>query len=86
MCVLLHLLTSTPLRAHIIVAEALYKRYYCNQVHLLCCCILCVALSVFFCVLTSKQTKKKKERNRMTASVLKQDPNTNGSNERLFII
>ena len=37
MCVLLHLLICTALRAHIIVAEALYKIYYyyflvCNTI------------------------------------------------------
>ena len=65
MCVLLHLLISTALRAHIIVVEALYKIYYCNQVHLHIVFVLysvCRSVSVLLCVdVKNKQKRRKKE-------------------------
>ena len=38
MCVLLHLLICTALRAHIIVVEALYKINYYYYYYYCCCC------------------------------------------------
>ena len=62
MCVLLQLLTSTALRAHIIVVEALYKIYYCNQVHLHIVFVLlysvCRSVSVLLFADVKKQNKK----------------------------